>query len=641
MHVSIPSAKARLLPMLAISVTTALALFLWEGAKGLNLWDEGFLWYGVQRVMHGEVPLRDFQAYDPFRYYWSAALMGLWGGDTGMLGLRASDAVLQVIGLFCGLLVIARGARPDRNRLYLATASIALAVWMIPHFKMADMCASILLIGALTMLIEAPTARRYVLAGVCVGFSAFMGRNHGMYGLAASGAAILWLNLHRTQGPAFVRAALLFAAGVALGFLPVVAMLLLIPGFASAYWEGIRFLFEIKATNIGLPVPWPWRADFSGPVATIVRDVMLGVFFIATLVLGIVALIWVVWSRWQRKPVVPAFAASAFLALPYAHYAFSRADFYHLAFGIFPLLVGCFALALAKPGARTRWGVVGALLAASVLTMYGYHAGWQCRSAERCVDVEVSTSRMRVDPATAKEVDVLRRIARQYAAGGRNFVAAPLWPGAYALLDQKSPVWEIYALFPRPAAFEEVEIARIKAADPGFALIYDLALDGDEQLRFKNSHPLTYRYFADNFQRVPNPLKPELELFVAKGNPGLASKPEFLQKSAEELAKLAAGAARMRILNWGPRSAPAGTVPNAQPDGSAGIWVQVADADDIGDVRMTLDGKPASSTGVSPAAITAAFAPALLSAEGDHEIAIEQLFTGTVIKVGSFSVTPK
>ena len=450
MHVSIPSAKARLLPMLAISVTTALALFLWEGAKGLNLWDEGFLWYGVQRVMHGEVPLRDFQAYDPFRYYWSAALMGLWGGDTGMLGLRASDAVLQVIGLFCGLLVIARGARPDRNRLYLATASIALAVWMIPHFKMADMCASILLIGALTMLIEAPTARRYVLAGVCVGFSAFMGRNHGMYGLAASGAAILWLNLHRTQGPAFVRAALLFAAGVALGFLPVVAMLLLIPGFASAYWEGIRFLFEIKATNIGLPVPWPWRADFSGPVATIVRDVMLGVFFIATLVFGIVALIWVVWSRWQRKPVVPAFAASAFLALPYAHYAFSRADFYHLAFGIFPLLVGCFALALAKPGARTRWGVVGALLAASVLTMYGYHAGWQCRSAERCVDVEVSTSRMRVDPATAKEVDVLRRIARQYAAGGRNFVAAPLWPGAYALLDQKSPVWEIYALFPPP-----------------------------------------------------------------------------------------------------------------------------------------------------------------------------------------------
>lgn len=641
MHASTLPAKARLLPILAISALTVLALFLWEGAKGLNLWDEGFFWYGVQRVMHGEVPLRDFQAYDPFRYYWSAALMALWGGNTGMLGLRASSAVLQVAGLFCGLLVIARGARPDRRLPCLVAASVALAVWMIPHFKMADLSASVLLIGALTLLIEAPTTRRYVLAGVCVGFSAFMGRNHGLYGLAAAGATILWLSLHRTQGPSFLRAALLFAAGVAVGFLPVVAMLLLVPGFATAYWEGIRFLFEIKSTNIGLPVPWPWRADFSGPVSAIVRDVMLGVFFLATLVFGVVSLIWVVWSRWQRKPVVPAFVASAFLALPYAHYAFSRADFYHLAFGIFPLLVGCFALALAQPGTRTRWAGAGALLAASVLTMYGYHAGWQCRSGERCVDVDVSASRMRVDPATAKEVEMIRRIASQYAANGKNFVAAPLWPGAYALLDRPSPMWEIYALFPRPPAFEERELARIKAAEPGFALIYDLALDGDEQQRFKNSHPLTYRYFADNFQRVPNPLRPELELFVSRDNPGLASKPEFLQKSAEELAKLAAGAAKMRVLNWGPRSTPAGTVPNAQPDGTAGIWVQVADAADIGDVRMTLDGQPASSTGVSPAAITAAFAPALFSAEGDHEIAIEQLFTGTVIKVGSFSVTKK
>jgi hypothetical protein len=184
-------------------------------------------------------------------------------------------------------------------------------------------------------------------------------------------------------------------------------------------------------------------------------------------------------------------------------------------------------------------------------------------------------------------------------------------------------------------------LARIKAAEPGFALIYDLALDGDEQQRFKNSHPLTYQYFADNFQRVPNPLRPELELFVTKDNPGLASKPEFLEKSAAELAKLAAGAAKMRVLNWGPRSTPAGKVPNAQPDGTAGIWVQVADAGDIGDVRMTLGGQPASSTGVSPATVTAAFSPALFSAEGTHEIAIKQLFTGTVIKVGTFSVTPR
>lgn len=640
MHASTSPAKARPFSILAISVLTTLAFFLWEGAKGLNLWDEGFFWYGVQRVIQGEVPLRDFQAYDPFRYYWSAAVMEITGQD-GMVALRATSALLQVLGLFCGLLAISQAARERSLLPCLTAAAIALAAWMIPHFKMADIAASILLVGALTLLIAGPTARRYVLAGACVGFSAFLGRNHGMYGLAAAGACILWLNLNRIQGPTLLQGVLLFAAGVVLGFLPVVAMLLLIPGFATAFWDSVRFLFEIKATNIGLPVPWPWRADFSAPTEAIVRDVMLGIFFIVTPLFGVLALLRAILLRWQRRPVEPAFAASAFLALPYAHYAFSRADFYHLAFGIFPLLIGCFALVLAQPRVRSRWLGTGFLLAASLLTMYGYHPGWQCRRAELCVAVEVSGDHLRVDPATAKELEMIERIARQYAANGRTFVVTPLWPGAYSLLDRKSPMWEIYALFPRPAAFEEMEISRIKAADPGFALIYDLALDGDEQLRFKNSHPLTYQYFVDNFQRVPNPLRPELELFVAKGNPGLAAKPEFLEKSAEELAKLAAGAAKLRILNWGPRSAPAGTVPNAQPDGAAGIWVQVANADDIGDVRMTLDGKPASSTGVSPGAITAAFAPALFSAEGTHEIAIEQLSTGKVIKVGSFSVTPK
>lgn len=626
--------------LFAISAITVLMLFVWEGAVGVSLWDEGFLWYGVQRVLHGEVPLRDFQAYDPLRYYWSAALMVV-SGQTSMIALRATSAALQMLALLCGLAAIAHGARREGRLACLVAASVTLSAWMIPHFKMADLAASILLVGALTMLIAAPVARHYVVTGICVGFAACLGRNHGIYGLAASCAAILWLNMNRVEGPSLVRAALLFAAGVVIGFLPVIAMLLLIPGFAASFWDTILLQFSYKATNIGLPVPWPWRAEFSGPADVIARDVMLGLFFIAAPLFGLLALARVIWQRWHRQAVLPAFAASAFLALPYAHYAFSRADFYHLAFGIFPLLIGCFALALSRPDIAMRRGATAVLLLASVGTMYSFHAGWQCRIQDRCTSVEVSGSRMRVDLATAKELAMVKRIARQYAPDGRNFVATPLWPGAYALLERKSPTWEIYGLFSRPPAFEEGEIARIEAAAPGFALVYDLALDGDEQLRFKNSHPLTYRYFADNFQRVPNPLKPELELFVAKGNPGLASKPEFLQKSAEELAKLAAGAARMRILNWGPRSAPAGTVPNAQPDGSAGIWVQVADADDIGDVRMTLDGKPASSTGVSPAAITAAFAPALLSAEGDHEIAIEQLFTGTVIKVGSFSVTPK
>jgi hypothetical protein len=501
---------------LALAILLVLASFLWQGNKDLNLWDEGFLWYGAQRVMLGEVPIRDFMAYDPARYFWSATMMRLWG-DSGIMAFRASSAILQALALFIGLQLISRSLK-KQDFLYLLISAIIFTAWMIMGYKMVDYAASILLIGALAYLVKNPTSRGYFIVGICVGFAAFLGRNHGVYGVVGSLGVMCWLYVKRVEGLTLVKGFLVWSIGVIVGFMPILLMLLFVSGFAAAFWESIRFLFEIQATNIPVPVPWPWLVDFhSAPLANIVSGVLTGIFFIVIVAFGILSITWVFWQKYHRKQVEPALVAASFLALPYAHYAYSRADVPHLSLGIFPLLIGCLAFLAMQP-AKFKWPLVLILCAFSVLVVRAYHPGWQCYESKQCVSIGESGNKLLVSPAIAGDVKLIRDLASKYAKDGQNFVVTPFWPGAYSLMERKSPTWEIYALTPRPQAFERNEIERIKAAKPAFALIVDISLDGRDDLRFKNTHPLTNQYIQNNFERTVDSPNPAYQIYKAKEN---------------------------------------------------------------------------------------------------------------------------
>jgi hypothetical protein len=488
----------QLMQILLVAAGTVLALFLWQGHQGFNLLDEGFLWYGAQRVMVGEVPIRDFMAYDPGRYYWAAAFMGLWG-DNGIMTLRAAVAIFQAMGLFIGLALLVRSSETP-NRLLSLLAVITLVVWMFPRHKLFDISLSIAMVGALSFLVHQPSSRRYFVTGLLVGLVAVFGQNHGVYGVAASVGVLAYLALRRENGPGLVKAFPTWAAGVIVGYLPVLLMIAVVPGFALAFWESIRFLFELKATNLPLPVPWPWRVPFGNvPPVEAARGVLVGFFFIAIVAFGVLGIAWATRQRLRNKPVSPALVASAFLALPYAHFAYSRAHVGHLAQGIFPFLIGCLVL-LANQPARIKWPFAALLCGASLLVMIPFQPGWRCRAGQACVTADVAGSKLKINPGTASDLAMLNTLAEQFAPGDRSFVATPFWPGAYATLERKSPMWEIYALFPRGDAFQKAEIERIKAANPGFAMIVDLPLDGRDELRFRNTHPMIDQYIRDHFE---------------------------------------------------------------------------------------------------------------------------------------------
>jgi hypothetical protein len=501
LDVGVPALGPRALVSLAISCAIVTGLFLWQGWQGFNLYDEGFLWYGAQRVIAGEVPLRDFQSYDPGRYYWSAALMALWA-DSGIVALRAAVAAFEVAGLTIALLLIS-GNNRRRSVAMMLLAAVTFSVWMFPRHKLFDITLSIALMAALAFLAGAASRKACFAAGVAVGLVAVFGRNHGVYGVAASVGIIAYLASRENafRVPADLAAG---AAGIVVGYSPMLAMIAFVPGFATAFWESVRFLFEMKATNLPLQTPWPWLVPAMPDFPIIAaRDFLVGMFFIAIIGFAVLGIGFVILRRLRNKPVAPELVSCVFLSFPYAHFAFSRPDIGHLSQGMFPLLVGCF-VAMRDLRAWLKWPLAALLTAASLFVMLPQQPGWGCRVDYGCAEIDVAGNNLNVDFGNANSLRILQELVGKYSPGDRSFVVMPFWPAAYAVFGRKSPTWEIFALFPRNEAFQLEEIERIKKANPGLVLVWDFALDGNEDLRFHNTHPLVDRFFQDHFDRLPD-----------------------------------------------------------------------------------------------------------------------------------------
>ncbi len=486
----------------ALSLLFVLCMFAWEHDLGLSLADEGYLWYGVQRVLLGDVPLRDFMAYEPGRYYWSAAWMTL-RGNQGIVGVRMAIAAFQFLGLWAGLHVIAK-AMPENRRgsgLLLIGSALTLRAWMVPRHKLFDISLCLFLLAGLAGLIERPVRGRYIAMGAMVGLVAGFGRNHGLYGAVASIGAIAWLNVGRETGIGIVRGLLFWGMGFAIGMLPLLAMVACIPGFARAMVDSVALLLAQGSTNLPLPVPWPWTASWDPAQGlTALSHVLIGSYFLALPMFCVLSMGWCIRQRWAGQRMPPGFVASALLSAPYAHFAFSRADASHLAQGIFPLLVGT-GIIVSRLSPRWSGMVMAALFATGLVATLPLHPGWQLRDAAGLAIVVSYGDTIKVDGTTAAEVTRFRELVATYASDGGTFVTVPFYPGVYALAGRRAPMWELYPLFPRSIVFQEQEVDRMRAARPRFVFVVDVPLDGRAELTFSRTHPVEFDYFLGEFKR--------------------------------------------------------------------------------------------------------------------------------------------
>ena len=514
--------------LVGLSAVMVTLLFLLQGNIGFNLADEGFLWYGTIRTAVGEVPVRDFQSYEPGRYYWGALWFKLLQND-GILALRVSQSAFQFVGLGLALLLLRRLVR---SWIALILAAGILARWMYPTWKIYEPIILIAAIYIAVLIIEEPSKRRHLMAGIFVGLAAFFGRNHGLYCFVAFVLLLVYLNWASDKRVLLQRLGVM-SLGIIIGYLPMLFMFAFVPGFLSQFQEDLLFNLNY-GTNLSLPVPWPWRQSYQFAGAReIIHRVTVGTLFLVLPAFYIFALPRLFFRR--ASNLHPVFIASAFLGVIYLHYTFARPQLFYVAWTIPPFILGLLAVPASFSNEHRKkmqiavWSVlivltIGALemaqenyftikikslAKAKLIRSYGDYD--EAMNAQGLLKTDVRGDTLWVLSDTATTMDRMKASNQNFIESNDQILIAPYFPGLYAVLQKRSPFWEIYFLFPRPLKEQEAMVRDLESKRVNWALVCNHYMDNRPDLDFRHTHNLIWDYLIENFEPVATSV-PDCEL---------------------------------------------------------------------------------------------------------------------------------
>jgi hypothetical protein len=507
--------------LLILSAAIVIIGFLLQGNVGLNIPDEGFLWYGSIRTALGEIPIRDFQSYEPGRYYWSVLWFKLLRND-GILALRISQSAFQFAGLSLALLLLRRVLT---SWIAMIFGAAILARWMFPAWKIYEPVILIAAIYFAVLIIERPSRMRHFAAGIFIGLAAFFGRNHGVYCAVAFVLLIVFVFWRIDRRDLLARLGSL-GLGVVIGYSPMLLMMALVPGFFGRVLEDLAFNLH-SGTTIPIPVPWPWRQTYRlVGFREAIHRLAVGLLYI-----GVPLFYLYVFARLLTKRTLrehPVLIASAFVGVIYLHYTFGRPHLYYLAWTIPPVILGLIALpvSFSHQSQKSLTIVVWSLLV--VFSLSALEMGQEnyfsaklrsfmkakllrrsggdfdlAMSAQDLVKKDVRGDSLWVSRDTAALIDSARVIDEDLLKKGtQQIFIAPYYPGLYAILDRRSPLWEIYFLLPRPPREQEKMAQQLEHEHVNWALVCHHYVDDRPELAFENTHRELWQYLVTNFETI-------------------------------------------------------------------------------------------------------------------------------------------
>jgi len=502
-----------------LSTLVSIAVFSVQWRYGFNLGDEGWLWYTSQRTALGDVPLRDFFSYDPGRYYWSAAVFKLLG-RTGFFEQLMANYLFAIIGLALAYLAMFRaGLSRSWRILTLLLLGIVLG---FPRHKIYEQTLSLIFVAAIAFLFVAPRRfKRWLLLGFVIGLTALVGRNSGVFCSIAAVIALVLLRI-RGQSPPITRVLGVLAAGIAIGYSPLILMILGVHGFASPFWNSILMTPNWAWS---LPVPLPWHVHLRGLHGLdLLQARAVSWLCVAVPVTYAFLLSRAVRSRAELDGAEWLSVAASAAGVGFLVHAFYTADFFHIAQGVVPFVIaaGAFSAHLWRTTSR-RWSVI--VFCGLVFLVL---ACWlpieplvQHLRTKR--DAPGSVEQIRIDgrlfEVAAPQAEVMKTVEvafRQCGPGDGKFMAAPYYPGLYALLNIRAPFWDTYYLWPRSEQVQQAHIDALQQNRTALILLNpESAMNGRANLELVRTNSRLVAYITAHYQRADTKLPDGFELFYS------------------------------------------------------------------------------------------------------------------------------
>ena len=484
-----------ILALIGISALLIACFYVPDIRFGLNMGDEGYLWYGVKKVLEKKIPIRDFRAYDPGRYYWMLPWYLLFGKN--IVSLRIAQVFTQFITVFICLLFI---YTMKQTVLLSALFCLCIVPWLIPRHKQIDFLFSILTPLIIFLVIQIPSFSSLFLLGIYFGVCLFFGLNHAIYAFISLILLFSLMSVKGTIGLAEMNFIALFS-GFFLLLLPVFFALAFVPRLFSKYWQEkiVRIITRGQA-NLRLPLPWLWNKNTPqlNGLSSLNKGFIKLVFSAMPLLYSGVVVQFFISEDLTRSLLTNLVLACSGMA--YFHHASSRADISHIAQSSLPFTL----ILINLLGSYWLFFLLIGYVYFSFFSIYWPSIEWlkYWRNSKHYKKLKMKSASIIIPAQQEIHINKIKNLVTKYSSVNDFVVLLPNIVSFYPLLEREPAIYNVFSVYAATKREQQEMIEQLSLNQPSFILINNNAIDARDQLKFSNSHSSVWQYIENNFYEI-------------------------------------------------------------------------------------------------------------------------------------------